>query len=155
MNHSTISLTYKEQVFKVGDKVIQQQNDYEKEVFNGDVGLIIDCDPQSKQLLVCFDSQEIPYESEELDQLNLAYAISVHKSQGSEYPAVVLPLTTHHYVMLQRNLLYTAMTRGKQLVVIIGMENAMQLAVNNASPALRYTLLQAEFSEVWQELTLL
>ncbi len=155
MNHSTISLTYKEQVFKVGDKVIQQQNDYEKEVFNGDVGLIIDCDPRSKQLLVCFDSQEVPYENEELDQLNLAYAISVHKSQGSEYPAVVLPLTTHHYVMLQRNLLYTAMTRGKQLVVIIGMENAMQLAVNNASPALRYTLLQAEFSEVWQELTLL
>ncbi len=154
INRSTVSLEYKDQVFKVGDKVIQQQNDYEKEIFNGDVGLIIECDPYSKRVVVRFDTQLVPYETEELDQLNLAYAISVHKSQGSEYPAVILPLTTHHYVMLQRNLLYTAMTRGKQLVVIIGMENAIRLAVNNASPALRYTLLQAEFSEVWQELSL-
>ena len=154
MNHSTVSLKFKDQVFKVGDKVIQQQNDYEKEVFNGDVGLIIDCDPDSKSMVVRFDTHQVSYETEELDQLNLAYAISVHKSQGSEYPAVILPLTTHHYVMLQRNLLYTAMTRGKQLVVIIGMENAIKLAVNNASPALRYSLLQAEFSEVWQEMTL-
>ena len=155
MNPSTQFLQYKEQQFKVGDKVIQQQNSYEKEVFNGDVGIIVECDEKSRALLVRFDSGKVEYEADELEQLNLAYAISVHKSQGSEYPAVILPLTTHHYVMLQRNLLYTAMTRGKQLVVIIGMENAMRLAVNNASPALRHTLLQSEFNEVWHELSLL
>jgi len=89
-----------------------------------------------------------------MDQLNLAYAISIHKSQGSEYPAVIFPMTTHHYVMLQRNLLYTAMTRGKQLVVIIGMDSALQHAVENDSPAMRYTTLQSEFGEVWNELSL-
>ncbi|MBF0276864.1 MAG: ATP-dependent RecD-like DNA helicase [SAR324 cluster bacterium] len=154
MNPATQFLQFKDQQFKVGDKVIQLQNSYEKEVFNGDVGIILDCDQKSKALLVRFDSTEVQYDIEELEQLSLAYAISVHKSQGSEYPAVILPLTTHHFVMLQRNLLYTAMTRGKQLVVIIGMENAMQLAVNNASPAKRYTLLESEFNEVWHELSL-
>lgn len=155
MNAETNALKHKEHLFKVGDKVIQQQNDYEKEVFNGDVGIIVAWDRTSKWLQVQFDNRDVRYEAEEFDQLNLAYAITVHKSQGSEYPAVILPLTTHHYVMLQRNLLYTAMTRGKQLVVIIGMASALQRAVDNASPTLRYTTLQAEFREVWQELSLI
>ncbi|MBF0289674.1 MAG: ATP-dependent RecD-like DNA helicase [SAR324 cluster bacterium] len=151
MNTSSTFLQYKDIYFKAGDKVIQQQNSYEKEVFNGDVGIISRCDPVSKLLVVQFDGNEVTYEGEEMDDLGLAYAISVHKSQGSEYPAVILPLTTHHYVMLQRNLLYTAMTRGKELVVIIGMKNAMQIAVDNASPNLRYTLLQSEFEELWRD----
>lgn len=151
MNQEKDFLKYKEIIFKAGDKVLQQQNSYEKEVFNGDVGIITQCDVTSKMLTVQYDHKEVRYEADEMDQLTLAYAISVHKSQGSEYPAVIMPLTTHHYVMLQRNLLYTAMTRGKQLVVIVGMENALQLAVENSSPALRYTLLQSEFKDMWEE----
>ena len=154
MNAESSFLQVNEQFFKVGDKVIQQQNDYEKEVFNGDLGVIVECDPTSRRLQVQYESHQVGYQSEELEQLGLAYAITVHKSQGSEYPAVILPLTTHHYVMLQRNLVYTAMTRGKKLVVIIGMEHALELAIKNASPALRYTTLQSEFQEAWQEKTL-
>ncbi len=154
LNPSTEQVAHKDWVFKLGDKVIQQQNSYEKEVFNGDVGIITGCDSKTKLLYVAFDSNEVKYEADELEQLSLAYAISVHKSQGSEYPAVILPLTTHHYVMLQRNLLYTALTRGKKLVVLVGMENAVKMAIENASPSLRYTMLQSEFQQIWQETSL-
>ena len=123
---------------------MQQQNDYEKQVFNGDIGRIMACDPETREVHVEFDQGIIRYTSKELDQLSLSYAISVHKSQGSEYPAVILPLTTHHYMMLQRNLLYTALTRGKQLVILIGTDKAVGMAVTNEH-LIRHTSLPRKF----------
>lgn len=127
---------------KTGDKVMQQQNNYEKQVFNGDIGIIQKCFMDTKEVLVDFDQKQVIYKLSELSQLSLAYAISVHKSQGSEYPAILLPLTTHHFLMLQRNLLYTAITRGKKLVIVIGTKKALQLAINNADTQHRHTLLR-------------
>ena len=112
INPDAKGIEHREQWFRVGDKIMQQQNDYEKQVFNGDLGRVVDCDQDSKELYVKFEQSHIHYKSNELDQLTLAYAITVHKSQGSEYSAVIMPITTHHYMMLQRNLLYTAITRG-------------------------------------------
>ena len=110
MNPDAKGLEHREQWFRIGDKVMQQQNDYEKQVFNGDLGRIVNCDSKTKELHVKFEHGIVQYQSKELDQLSLAYAITVHKSQGSEYSAVIIPMTTHHYMMLQRNLLYTAIT---------------------------------------------
>lgn len=115
--------------YTAGDKVMQIENDYDKEVFNGDVGFIAVVDPEGRELSVDFDGRSVTYTFDELDQLVLAYAITVHKSQGSEYPAVVIPLTTQHYSMLKRNLVYTALTRGKRLVVLIGQRRALAIAV--------------------------
>ena len=126
---------------------MQQQNDYEKQVFNGDLGRVVDCNQESKELYVKFEQSHIHYKANELDQLTLAYAITVHKSQGSEYSAVIIPITTHHYMMLQRNLLYTAITRGKQLVVLIGTSAAIRIAVENQGTLNRYTGLMNKFSE--------
>ena len=148
MNPAGISLEHREQLFRIGDKVMQQQNDYEKQVFNGDLGRIVNCDPKTKELHVQFEQEIVHYKAKELDQLSLAYAITVHKSQGSEYAAVILPLTTHHYMMLQRNLLYTAITRGKQLVVLIGTESAVRMAVENEGTMRRFTGLQQQLSEL-------
>jgi exodeoxyribonuclease V alpha subunit len=148
MNPAGISLEHREQLFRIGDKVMQQQNDYEKQVFNGDLGRIVNCDPKTKELHVQFEQEIVHYKAKELDQLSLAYAITVHKSQGSEYAAVILPLTTHHYMMLQRNLLYTAITRGKQLVVLIGTESAIRMAVENEGTMRRFTGLQQQLSEL-------
>ncbi len=134
--------------FRVGDKVMQQVNDYEKEVFNGDSGLVFAVNPDTKEVRVEFEQAIVTYNANELDQLSLAYAISVHKSQGSEYPAIILPLTSHHYMMLQRNLLYTALTRGKELVILIGTPQAVEQAVRNVSNLTRYTALCHEFDEV-------
>jgi exodeoxyribonuclease V alpha subunit len=106
--------------FKMGDKVMHLINNYQKEVYNGDIGIICSIDRQRKELSVDYYGRTVPYAADELDQITTAYAISVHKSQGSEYPAVIVPLMTQHYVLLQRNLLYTAMTRGKKLVILIG-----------------------------------
>ena len=108
----------------------------------GDTGLVAGWDPAAGILEVRFDDRIVRYERKELDQLALAYAITVHKAQGSEYPAVVLPLTTQHAIMLQRNLLYTALTRGKKLAVIVGTEQAVAMAVHNAKPVVRYTGLK-------------
>src|SRR5262249_29815906 len=102
--------------FRAGDKVLQTVNDYQKDVFNGDLGRIIAVDPPEREVRVDFDGREVVYDFGELDELVLAYSMSVHKAQGAEYPAVVIPLHTQHYKMLQRNLLYTALTRGKKLV---------------------------------------
>ena len=148
MNPDARGLEHREQWFRIGDKVMQQQNDYEKQVFNGDLGRIVNCDPKTKELHVQFEQEIVHYLSKELDQLSLAYAITVHKSQGSEYSAVILPLTTHHYMMLQRNLLYTAITRGKQLVVLIGTEAAISKAVENEGTMRRFTGLQHQLSEL-------
>ncbi len=129
--------------FAEGDKVMQIRNNYEKEVFNGDIGIVTGVDRTEGKVWVRFDEQDVPYLLGELDELVLAYAISVHKSQGSEYPAVILPLVTQHYMMLQRNLLYTAITRARRLVVIVGSYKALAIAVKNEQIRNRYTGLRA------------
>ncbi len=129
--------------FAPGDKVIQTVNDYVKEVFNGDIGCVTRLDLEEGLIAMDFDGREVNYEFGELDEIALAYATTVHKSQGSEYPAVVIPLATEHYPLLQRNLLYTAVTRGKQLVVIIGQPKALAMAVKNVRSARRVTNLAA------------
>mgnify|MGYP000507139747 CR=1 FL=1 len=129
------------QTFRNGDKVMQLQNNYDKEVFNGDIGFLKSIDLVEHTLLIDFDGREVSYDWSEADQLTLAYAISVHKSQGSEFPAVVIPLITAHYLMLQRNLLYTAVTRAKQLCVLVGSRKAIAIAVHNDRVTRRYTAL--------------
>ncbi len=120
--------------FKTGDKVIHLKNNYNKEVFNGDIGIISDINRGEKKFSVEFEGRRVDYEFLEADELALAYAISVHKSQGSEYPAVVIPLMTQHYPLLQRNLLYTAITRAKKLVILTGDPRAIRIAVNRDEP---------------------
>jgi len=126
-------------LFRVNDKVMQITNNYEKEVFNGDIGRIVGIDPEEQKLLIRFEDSVVEYDWSELDQLTLAYAISIHKSQGSEYPAVVVPILSQHYVMLQRNLLYTAITRAKKLAVLVGSKRALAIAVRNNQVQHRYT----------------
>jgi exodeoxyribonuclease V alpha subunit len=128
--------------FRVGDKVIQGQNNYQREVFNGDIGRVAAIDPVDQELVVDFDGREVAYDFNELDELSLAFACSIHKAQGSEYPAVVIPLHTQHYVMLQRNLLYTGVTRGKKLVAVVGSRKALAIAVQKQDTAFRYSLLR-------------
>ena len=128
------------------DKVIQTVNDYDKDVFNGDIGQVSRVDLDEGQVHVTFDDRTVLYEFGELDEIALAYATSVHKSQGSEYPAVVIPLAMQHYLLLQRNLLYTAVTRGKRLVVIIGQTRALAMAVNNVRATRRLTNLGARLT---------
>ena len=111
--------------FRIHDKVMQRRNKYDKEVFNGDIGGVKDCDRRAYRVVVNFDGRNITYSREELNELVLAYAISVHKSQGSEYQAVVMPLLTQHFIMLQRNLFYTALTRAKRLSCVIGSYKAL------------------------------
>ena len=123
------SVTRYETTFARGDKVLQTVNDYQKEVFNGDIGRVTEVDAEEQIVTVNFEGQEVPYEFSELDELSLAYAITVHKSQGSEFPAVVIPLTTQHYMLLERNLLYTAVTRGKGLVVLVAEPRALAIAI--------------------------
>jgi exodeoxyribonuclease V alpha subunit len=129
--------------FRTRDKVIQTENDYEKEVFNGDIGQVVRVAPAEKELLVRFEKREVAYDFGELDELSLAYAITIHKSQGSEFAAVVIPLATQHYLLLQRNLVYTGVTRGKQLVVLLGQTTALRLAVRNNRTERRYSGLLA------------
>ncbi len=128
-------------IFRVGDRVMQMRNNYDKDVFNGDLGRITALDPVEQTLAVRIDDRTVPYEFLELDELVHAYAVSVHKSQGSEFPAVVVPITTQHYMMLQRNLLYTAVTRARKLVVLVGSPRAVAIAVNNNKIADRYSAL--------------
>jgi len=128
--------------FCPGDKVMQVENDYDKEVYNGDLGVVSRIDLEEGELVVDFDSREVTYGFGELDELVLAYAITIHKSQGSEYPAVVIPLTTQHYPMLQRNLVYTGLTRGKRLVVLVGQRKALAIAVKGARARRRWSKLR-------------
>ncbi len=129
------------QTFRVGDKVMQIRNNYDKDVFNGDWGRIRKIDPEVQELRVEIDGRDIVYDFSELDELTLAYSITVHKAQGSEYPAVVVPLLTQHYMMLQRNLLYTAITRARKLAVIVGSRKALAIAIRNDRMQHRFTLL--------------
>lgn len=128
--------------FAPGDKVMQVENDYDKEVFNGDIGRIGDVDPEAGELSATFDGRTVTYGFGELDTLVPAYAATIHKSQGSEYPAVVIPVLTQHYAMLQRNLLYTGITRGKRLVVLVGQKKAIAIAVKNVSGRRRWSGLR-------------
>ena len=123
--------------FHVGDKVLQTVNNYQKEVFNGDIGRVTAVDRDEQEMTVVFDAREVSYDFGELDELNLAFAMTIHKAQGSEYAAVILPLHTQHYMMLQRNLLYTGITRGKRLVVIVGSRKALSMAVQRQDTAQR------------------
>ena len=132
--------------YRAGDKVMQTENDYDKDVFNGDLGRIRSIDPGAEKMTIAFDGRPVEYRFSDLDRLMLAYAVTVHKSQGSEYPAVVVPVTTHHYVMLRRNLLYTAITRGRKLVVIVGQKWALQKAVEEASDLRRYSTLREQLA---------
>jgi len=127
--------------FRPGDKVMHLKNNYQKDVFNGDIGVVSAIDRKDGSLSVDYDGRIVPYEPIEMDELTLAYAISVHKSQGSEYPAVIVPVTTQHFPMLQRNLLYTAMTRGEKVVVLVGTTKALQLALANDKPRRRLSRL--------------
>ena len=127
--------------FAPGDKVMQIENDYDKEVYNGDIGYIDDVDPDAGELYANFDRHSVTYGFGELDTLVPAYAATIHKSQGSEYPAVVIPIMTQHYAMLQRNLLYTGITRGKRLVVLVGQKKAVAIAVRNVSGRRRWSKL--------------
>jgi exodeoxyribonuclease V alpha subunit len=142
---ATVTLEWGGRVFRVGDKVMQQRNNYDKGVFNGDVGWIRSIQKENSTIKVEFLEEAGPllvsYEFHELDELTLAYAVTVHKSQGSEYPAIVMPLVREHYMLLQRNLLYTAITRAKRLCVLIGQPRALEVAVRNDRVALRNTAL--------------
>jgi len=128
-------------VFRVGDKVMQLKNNYEKDVFNGDIGIVENVNPDEEMILVKFPEKRALYQGQDLNQLTLAYAISVHKSQGSEYPVVIMPAIISHYIMLQRNLLYTALTRAKKLAIFIGEKKALAIAVKNNKVIQRYTRL--------------
>ena len=127
--------------FAPGDKVMQIENDYDKEVYNGDIGYVEDVEPEAGELTARFDGRTVVYGFGELDTLVPAYATTIHKSQGSEYPAVVIPVLTQHYAMLQRNLLYTGVTRGKRLVVLVGQKKAVSIAVRNVSGRRRWSKL--------------
>ncbi len=126
-------------LFRVGDKVMQIRNDYDREVFNGDIGVIIRIDAENQVVTVEIDGTDVAYDFTDMDELVLAYAVSIHKSQGAEYSAVIIPLSTQHYVMLQRNLLYTGVTRGKRLVVLVGTRKALNIAIHNNKIMQRYS----------------
>jgi len=128
--------------FRVNDKVMQIKNNYDKDVFNGDIGKISRIDFENQEVNITFDGRSVDYDYTDLDEIVLAYAISVHKSQGSEYPVVIMPILTQHYILLQRNLIYTAVTRGRKLVVIVGTKKALAIGVKNNKTEKRYTYLK-------------
>ena len=130
-----------EKIFKANDKVMQLRNNYDKGVFNGDIGFVVGSNTEDKILFVSFEEKMVEYKFEDLDELTLAYAVTVHKSQGSEFPCIILPLTTSHYMMLQRNLLYTAITRATKLLILIGTKKALSIGVNNNKVKNRFTSL--------------
>ena len=133
--------------FRIGDRVIQTENNYDRDVFNGDLGVVEKINRIEQELVVQFEGRPVKYDFADLDELSLAYVLTIHKSQGSEFPCVVIPLHTQHYMMLQRNLLYTAVTRGKQLVVLVGTKKALGMAIKRADTRQRYTALRRRLQE--------
>ena len=146
LNPSQVEIARGNRNFRVNDKVMQIRNNYDKEVFNGDIGRIVSILPDENEITVLFDGRKVAYEFYELDELILAYAVSVHKSQGSEYPAVVIPVLPQHYILLQRNLVYTAVTRGRNLVVMVGTRKALAMGINNNKTQKRFTHLRYRLS---------
>ncbi len=151
LNHRAPRFTFGARVFRRGDKVMQLKNNYYKEVFNGDIGLVTGFVPEGGRLLVEFEGRTVSYEPGEGDEITLAYAVTVHKAQGSEFPGVLLVLTTQHYLLLQRNLLYTALTRGRRLVVLLGSKKALAMAIKNDRPVRRYTDLAVKLRQAIPE----
>ena len=147
MNPSSVCLRRGGTQYRLHDKVMQIRNDYEKEVFNGDIGTVADVDMEDRELTVDFDGRRVVYDVTELDELVLAYAVTIHKAQGSEYPIVVMPFTMSHFVMLQRNLLYTGVTRAKKILVLIGEKKAIFYAIKNAATTERNTMLAKRLKE--------
>ncbi len=137
-------------IYRLGDRVMQIRNNYDKDVYNGDMGVISGLDLEMQKLTVIMDGRAVLYDFLELDELVHAFAISVHKSQGSEFPAVVVPILTTHYMMLQRNLLYTAVSRARRLVVLVGQPKAIALAVRNNKVTERHTGLRERLEQNWK-----
>jgi exodeoxyribonuclease V alpha subunit len=139
LNPEGPSVRVGQRLYRLGDKVMQTRNDYEREVYNGDVGVVARIDAETRTLTVRIDDREIAYTEADLDELTLAYATSIHKSQGSEYPCVVIPMQMNHFVMLSRNLLYTAVTRGRKLVVLVADPRAISLSLAETRKEARST----------------
>jgi exodeoxyribonuclease V alpha subunit len=137
----TVELARGGTVLRVGDRVIQQVNDYQREVFNGDLGTVTKIDLEEQEVTVAFADREVSYDYADLSELALAWAITIHKAQGSEYPVVLLPVFMQHYLLLSRNLLYTGLTRAKQLAILVGPTKAIGLAVKRIRDRERYTAL--------------
>jgi exodeoxyribonuclease V alpha subunit len=146
LNPNRVELVQGERCFRPGDKVMQVRNNYDKEVFNGDIGRVERIDMETRSVEVRYEERRVGYGATELDQITLAYAVSVHKSQGSEFPAVIIPVLTQHYMLLQRNLIYTAVTRGKRLVVLVGTKKALAIALKNTDTQERFTGLRARLA---------
>jgi exodeoxyribonuclease V alpha subunit len=127
---------------RLHDKVMQVRNNYEKDVYNGDIGTVVHLDKPRYRVIVHYDGRPVIYEKDALDDITLAYAVSVHKAQGSEYQAVVMPLMTQHFIMLQRNLFYTALTRAKKLSIVVGSYKALYIAIKNDKPVKRNSLIK-------------
>ena len=147
MNPSNVFLRRGGTQYRLRDKVMQIRNDYDKEVFNGDIGVVSKVDMEERELTVDFDGRAVVYDVSELDELTLAYATTIHKAQGSEYPIVVMPFTMSHFVMLQRNLLYTGVTRAKKIQVLIGEKRAVYYAIKNVTTDSRNTKLARRLQE--------
>jgi len=145
LNPSKDPLIKMGRTFHVHDKVMQLRNNYDKNVFNGDVGRIQKIDRIEQELYVDFDGEVVSYDFSDIDQLMLAYAVSVHKYQGSECPCIIMPVHTTHYMMLFRNMLYTGMTRGKRLVILVGTTKALSMAIRNNKVTKRYSGLEMAF----------
>ncbi len=141
INNSHFIYEQGEQKYKPSDKVMQLRNNYDKNVFNGDLGFIAGVDDEKKAMFISFEGRIVEYSFEELDEITLAYAVTVHKSQGSEFPCIIMPVTTSQYIMLQRNLLYTAITRASKLLILIGTKKAIGMAVGNNKVNNRFTSL--------------
>ncbi|WP_041587654.1 SF1B family DNA helicase RecD2 [Thermincola potens] len=148
LNPTNVTIKYGGTVFRLNDKVMQIKNNYEKNVFNGDIGTIVKIDMEDKTLVIRFDGNDVDYDATELDEVVLAYATTVHKSQGSEYKVVVAPFTMQHYMMLQRNLLYTCVTRAKQVFVLVGSKKAVAIAVSNNKIQRRNTMLAKRLAQL-------
>ena len=148
LNPSDISLNRSGYSFRQGDRVMQLRNNYDKDVFNGDLGFVESVDLEERTLSVNFDGRLLEYDASELDELTLAYATTIHKSQGSEYPIVVMPVLMTHYVMLQRNLIYTGITRARKICVLIGTKMALSFAIRNMTVLKRNTRLKERLNPV-------
>jgi exodeoxyribonuclease V alpha subunit len=128
--------------FRVGDRVIQLKNDYKREVFNGDLGMVAAIHSVEQEVIIRFEGREVSYDYADLNEITLAWSITIHKSQGSEYPVVLLPIYMAHYVMLSRNLIYTGLTRAKKLAIVIGSHKAIDMAIKQVNQQERYTRLK-------------